>query len=517
MRAAEMNRKHALALGAGGLLTASSGMLAGAADQPGDRIILNGVTIVDTHDGTLRHDMAVSVKHGKIRAIAPSARVAADRSAIVIDARGKYLVPGYNDMHAHPLGSSDPDGAMALLLANGVTGFREMAGSNAMHERRRTGTLVPVGAPELLELASETMNAGNSRTPELAVAQIADQIKRGADFIKIIDYTPAIFSTVAAECRRRNVRFIGHLNPAVDVREAAKSGMTSIEHLGPRDSILLGCSTAETALRAPLLAPPAGPVAPPAGPPGPPSPEAIARGLVNPTITAAPAEIARYQHVIDTFNETRMHDLAGQLVAEGTWLSPTLIRIRTMEVGDDAAYRNDPNLQYVPAKTKALWEEISRQFSAKFSVEQRDTLKRLYAQQVKLVKPFKLAGIHMLTGSDLGGGFVIAGFGLHHEFDLLEEAGLAPLEVLQMTTRDAATFLGRASTMGRVAVGHDANLVLLDANPLASVQNLHRVAGVMRAGTYYAAPALASMKQHVADRVASGVAYAEPLLKMCCS
>ena len=113
----------------------------------------------------------------------------------------------------------------------------------------------------------------------------------------------------------------------------------------------------------------------------------------------------------------------------------------------------------------------------------------------------------MLAGSDLGGGFVIAGFGLHREFDLLEAAGLSPLDVLQMTTLNGAKFLGRESTMGSVAVGKAANLVLLSANPMASVQNLHRIAGVVRGGTYHSAAALAAMKQKTADRVRAGVAY----------
>lgn len=519
-----MNRKRALALGgtvAGGLLAAASGMIdPRAADAADERSVFSGVTVVNTHDGTLQHDMAVYIEHGKISKIAPAASMANDRSATTIDARGKYLVPGFNDLHAHALGSSDPQGSLTLLLANGVTGFREMGAWNTMLEQRSAGTLMPIGAPELLELASEVLNPGNARTPEQAVAQVQNQLRRGADFIKIIEYSPAVFNAVAAECKRTNTRFMGHLSPTIDVREAVKAGMTSMEHMGPRDAILLGCSTNEAALR-PVFVPPAGappPGAPPsAGAPAGPIPaDVIARSVANPTLSTTPAEIARYAKVVDTFNETRMHELASHFVAAGTWQVPTLIRVRTMGVGDDAQYRNDPNLQYVPARTKQMWEDISQQFSAKFSTEQRETFKRLYAASANLVKPFKRAGANMMAGSDLGGGFVVAGFGLHKEFDLLEDAGLTPLDVLQMTTLNGAKFLGRERSMGSVAAGKDANLVLLDANPVASVQNLHRIAGVMRAGTYYNASALASLKKRTADRVASGVAYTEPLQPPCC-
>jgi imidazolonepropionase-like amidohydrolase len=124
----------------------------------------------------------------------------------------------------------------------------------------------------------------------------------------------------------------------------------------------------------------------------------------------------------------------------------------------------------------------------------------------------------MMAGSDFGGGFVVAGFGLHHEFDLLAQAGLSPLDVLQMTTLNGAKFLGREATMGSVAEGKNADLVLLDANPIASVANLHRISAVVRAGTYYPAGALAAMKEQTATRVAAGLASAPnaPPLCACC-
>ena len=243
-------RRRALAI-AGGLVAVSAGAFKPAAANAADsQLVLRGVTIVDTHDGKLSHNMAIVIAGGKITRIVPAAGFTADASARTVDARGTYVVPGYNDFHAHPLSSSDPEGSLTLLLANGVTGFREMASSASTLAARRAGTLMPaIDAPELLELASETVSPGNSPTPAAAVAHVQKQIAQGADFIKVIEYSPDVFFAVAAECKRQNVRFIGHLSPAVDVRAAASAGMRSIEHMGPRDSILLGCSTQESALR----------------------------------------------------------------------------------------------------------------------------------------------------------------------------------------------------------------------------------------------------------------------------
>jgi imidazolonepropionase-like amidohydrolase len=506
-----MNRRRAIALGGSVAAGMMAPLAASAQAKPAASadLTLTGVTIVDTHTGKLSPNMTVSVRDGKISAIVPtSGSVAAN----AIDAHGQFVVPGYNDYHGHPLGSSDPQGSLTLMLANGITGFREMGAWNTMLEDRRAGTLVPaIPAPELLELAGEILNPGNASTPAIAVATVQKQIARGADFIKIIDYSPDVFFAVAAECKRQNVRFIGHLSPAVNVRDAARAGMRSIEHMGPRDSVLLGCSTDEAALR-----PVAVSVAPKPAPGGPIPRDVIARSVANPTLSTSPAEIARYQRVIDTFDEAKSHDLAAHFVAAGTWHVPTLIRVRTMAIGDDARYRNDPNLQYVPAQTRQMWQQISQQFSTTFTPESRATLRALFASSAKLVKPFKDGGVNMMAGSDLGGGFVVPGFGLHDEFDLLAEAGLSPLDVLKMTTLNGARFLGRESSMGSVAVGKNANLVLLDADPTLSVANLHRIAGVVRAGTYYSASELAAMKKATADRVAGGVAVVNTGRPACC-
>jgi imidazolonepropionase-like amidohydrolase len=96
-----------------------------------------------------------------------------------------------------------------------------------------------------------------------------------------------------------------------------------------------------------------------------------------------------------------------------------------------------------------------------------------------------------------------AGFALHQDFDLLAEAGLSPLRILQMATCDAAALVGREATLGSVEEGKNADLVLLDGDPTASAENLHAICGVVRAGTYYAREDLTAMKEGVAAAVAA--------------
>eukprot|EP01035_Chromulina_nebulosa_P045425 gene45425-61546_t len=105
------------------------------------KLLLSGVTIVDTRDGSLTPGMSVLMDKGKILSVGTNDPVSGDQSVERVDAKGKFLVPGYNDMHAHPLGQADPSGTLALMLANGITGFRQMSGSDAVLGERRESRL----------------------------------------------------------------------------------------------------------------------------------------------------------------------------------------------------------------------------------------------------------------------------------------------------------------------------------------------------------------------------------------
>ena len=106
------------------------------------KLVLNGTTIVDPHDGALTRHASVMIDGGKIVQIVTGADAAKDGAAEVIDARGKFVVPGFLDLHAHPLSSSDPPGNLTLMLANGVTGFREMASTPAALAARRSAARI---------------------------------------------------------------------------------------------------------------------------------------------------------------------------------------------------------------------------------------------------------------------------------------------------------------------------------------------------------------------------------------
>jgi imidazolonepropionase-like amidohydrolase len=174
-------------------------------------------------------------------------------------------------------------------------------------------------------------------------------------------------------------------------------------------------------------------------------------------------------------------------VADGTWHCPTLIRERTSELSDAAEFRDDPNLSLMDDKTVSEWRAAAGKFGA-LPAETKATYRDAYDLQLRLTKLLDDAGVKLLAGSDSCGAiWEVPGYSLHQEFDELARAGLSPLRVLQTVTLDAAEFLGRSKTLGTVEEGKQADLVLLDASPVDSVQHLHGLAGVVRAGRYHPA------------------------------
>lgn len=471
--------------------------VAGRAAPPA-RLLIDGVTVVDTRTGALAPKMAILIQDGFIVDIAPSGTLKTEAGIRTIDATGKFVVPGFNDMHAHILGPADPSKALALMLANGVTGFSQLSGSPELLAQRRAGTL-PIGpdAPALLAMPGTILTPFNALDADDAVATIREQQRQGADFIKVALVTPAVFVAVQAEARRLHIPLVGHLPDGVDVRVASRSGMHSIEHLGPGEGINSACSTDEQALRAELLRTPRFRVPPFKIP----FLETLLAGklrkvIINPKATQSDEDFALLGRALSTYSADKCRALAAQLIADGTWQTPTLIRERSTEMADAPEFAADPNLRYMSEATLKTWRESMVTFNA-MPAPGRALFRQSYAQHLKLVKLFDEAGAKMMAGSDVSGIWEVPGFSLHQEFDQLALAGLSPLHVLQMTTLNGAQFLGRTASMGSVERNKAADLVLLDANPVDSVRNLHGIHAVVRAGRYYAREDLERLKAAV--------------------
>lgn len=469
-------------------------------------LVLRAVTVVDTADGARTPNLDVRISDGVITGISATSPEGADATVDVVDAAGRYVVPGYVDMHVHALPDHGPipASALGLMLVNGITGFRQMGGSLDLLARRQAGTLgMPVDAPQLLAMPGGLLTPLNAGTAA-AVATVREQHSAGADFVKTALITPAVYFEAQEEANRLGIPVLGHLPSGIDVRAAARSGFRSIEHLGPGATMLVGCSCDAKGLADQLAAAP-GVTLPTVKIPflsgiverimG----NVLRRIVVNPTNAAKPADIALMQRAIDTFDEDVAAELAADVTASGTWQCPTLIRMRAQQLCDAAEFSSDPNLRFMASATIKQWTAAADRFRW-FTDAERATFRTGYDLLLRLTKIYDRAGARMLTGTDaVGAAWVIPGYALHREFGELASAGLSPLRILQMATSEPAAFLGTTDTMGGVGMGRQADLVVLDEDPVVDVRNLARINAVVRAGRLYSSVDLDRLKRRIAS------------------
>ncbi|ODU05162.1 MAG: hypothetical protein ABS81_08320 [Pseudonocardia sp. SCN 72-86] len=458
------------------------------------------VTIVDPTRGTRLPHQDVTVEGDRITAVGATSGPAREGD---VDGAGRFAVPGYVDMHAHPLNHADPADALALMLTHGITGFRQMSGTPALLARRRTGRL-DLGplAPRLVALPGDVLTPMNAGTPDTAAAEVARQADAGADFVKAALISPDVLPATQEAAARHGIPVLGHLPAGADPRAASRGGFRSIEHIGPGLGVVAGCSCAEEQVRAET-------------PPGPrlPSfripfadriaPKIIARIVVNPALRTPAAMFAATRHALDTFDEDRARDLAQRFAADSTWNCPTLIRIKTQQLCASAEFPADPDLRYVAPGTLTTWRRTAAKFDSTFTAQQHETFEELWATQLRITRILDEEGVGILGGTDaVGAAWVVPGASLYDEFALLAEAGLAPLRILQTVTSEPARFLGTEATAGTLATGKDADVVLLDADPIAAVANLSTVSGVVVRGLALSSTDLVRMRAGLAGRVA---------------
>jgi imidazolonepropionase-like amidohydrolase len=444
-------------------------------------LAIRDVTVIDVAGGAPRPGMTVLVEGERIAAI--GSEVAVPEKAQVVQAAGKFLIPGLWDMHVHwqgPPSARSEATHLPLFTVNGVTGVRMMAGQTHHLDWRRQIAAGKLIGPRMVlagiiidgpqpywksSFAAATGEQGRYAVQQTKVA--------GFDFVKVYDSLPRdVFFAIAEEAKKQGLPVAGHVPAAVTPAEASDAGLKSIEHL---TGMLLALSSEETELRRQIA-------------------EAIA-------LAAGPERAAQFHRldarVLDTYDAAKAAALYAKFKANGTWQVPTftVLHANLLEPG----YADDPRLKLMPAWVRAWWAGNIR--GRTLTAEGRAAQKRFFERRVALVGEMHRAGVGILAGSDVLNPYCFPGFSLHDELEWLVKAGLSPLAALQAATRNPAVYLGRAD-LGAIEPGKLADLVLLDADPTQDIRNTRKIAAVVQAGKLYPRATLNGMIEDV-ERLAN--------------
>ncbi|OGX85813.1 amidohydrolase family protein [Hymenobacter glacialis] len=441
------------------------------------QLTLVHANVVDVATGKIQPDMTVVIAGKRIARVSPSAR-ATPRTGRVVDATGQYLIPGLWDMHTHVYfdgtAAAGTDLILPLLLANGVTGIRDMGSEldSILKARadvaahRRPGPRLVVSGPMLDGPKSPYKASIAIATAEDGRQAVARLKARGVDFIKVQSLVPReAYFAIAAEAKKAGLAVDGHVPDAVRASEALAAGQRSFEHL---IGIFEASSTAEDAY--------------------------VAGQEKSPG------------RLLATYDAVREAAIIRRLAAyPQVWQCPTLYWERGQWLVDSIAWRQDPDLVYAGHSWVAQrWPRAQTNIARTMDTEPLPVRARFVTHELELVRKLHAAHVGFLAGTDTPAGVdLIPGASLHLELQRFVAAGFTPLEALQTATLNPAKFFNRQADFGSVEAGRLADVVLLSANPLTDIANTQRIVGVLADGQYYSQQDLQQLKQRL-RQVAAG-------------
>jgi imidazolonepropionase-like amidohydrolase len=470
-------------------------LLLSAAPARADDVAFTHVTVVDVVEGRLIRDQVVRISGERIVEVVPAAGARIPKATRVINAKGKFVIPGLWDMHTHLLGGVPPgcpEVTFPLSVAHGVTGVREVglyldflhAWREEVESGRIVGPLI-VGSGPLIDGVPPVYPgiAIVARTPDNARQTVDILLRRGADFVKAYEMLRRdTFFALVEQAKKNGLAVVAHVPLAVLAGEASDAGVKSFEHLR---NIEFACSReADTLLAERIAAIEAG------------------AGRIGSELRSE-IHSAQRTRALDTYDPERCTALLRKFVANGTWQTPTLFlnirEVRRPDLREDMRER----LRWVPDRQRTEWEAWTKRISG-VKPDEAAALKRRADWEVQLVRRMNEERVALLAGTDVATAWTVPGVALHDELSALVEAGLTPLESLRTATLNPARYFEKTSEFGTVAKGMAADLVLIDGDPLADIRNTRRISAVVSNGRYLDRPALDALLANAERMARSG-------------
>lgn len=407
-----------------------------------------GATILPMDRDRVLENHTVLVRGDRIVEVGPAASVTVPAGAQRIDARGKYIIPGLAEMHGHVPPPNAPtafiDDVLFLYVSNGITTVRGMLGAPNQLELRRRANSGEMIAPTLY-LAGPSFNGNSVSGAEQAARMVREQKAAGWDLLKIHPgLTREEYDAMARTAKEVGIEFGGHVPQDVGLLHALEMGQETIDHL---DGYMEYLNADQ------------GPIA-----------------------------------------EERLREISRRTKDAGTWVVPTMVLWETLmgvpELEELTAF---PELRYMPANTVEQWTRMHRDRLASPQVD-RASGRAVAENRKRLLDVMQDEGVMILMGTDAPQQFSVPGFSLHREIALMVDAGMTPYEVLTSGTLNVGRYFANADKFGTIAAGQRADLILLDANPLADIKNVAKQAGVMVRGRWLPKAEIDKRLEEIAGR-----------------
>jgi imidazolonepropionase-like amidohydrolase len=435
------------------IIAAALGLCGFAQQRPASPTLIafRNVTVIAATGAPPIANATVLVRDDRIAAVGPAGDVVIPSGAHVIDGAGRYLTPGFIELHAHV--SKSRASSLGLFLANGVTTVRDMGGDHEelLRWRREIASGERLG-PRMLIAGPYLESASNiermRRDPPEARIEPFDRIRIGIgspdearrvvaslavlelDFLKIRTVQDrATYLALNQAADAHGLKLVGHVSgiPPQVVLEAGQDGIDHLFHPS------LDGMTREQRL-------------------------AVWRQFAERRVPVVPTVVVVFESI----------------------LQPTA-KLKALTA--DVEGLVDPRRTYISRFTVLDWREQV----AEISGDRQATFRKLWDTTIRRdLREMHEAGMDVLAGSDVAVVNIFPGFSLHDEMALfVSQLGLTPAEALERATSRSARFLGISDSVGTVERGKIADLVLLDANPLVDIRNTRRIAAVVVRGSLF--------------------------------
>jgi imidazolonepropionase-like amidohydrolase len=390
----------------------------------------------------------VLVRGDRIVQIGPNARVKLPEGGVRVNGRGKFLIPGLAEMHAHIPGGQATDEVVErtlfLYVAGGITTVRGMLGHPRHLDLRARAARGELLSPTIYA-AGPSFNGNSIPNPTAAAQAVIQQKAAGYDLLKIHPgLSRESFDTLVATARRVGIPFAGHVPEEVGIARALEARYSTIEHL-----------------------------------------DGYIEGMLRDGSSMSAEQSAFFGlNLGEQLDESKLARLVTETRRAGVWNVPTQVLLENLIIGGTTQeLTRRPEMRYVPRENLAQWAETKdNMLSATGSTP--ESARKTIEMRRRLIKALHAAGAGLLLGSDAPQMWNVPGFSTHRELESLVASGLTPYQALETGTRNIAAFFGTLKDTGTLEPGKRADLILLDADPLADIRNTTRRAGVMVRGRW---------------------------------